>query len=66
MERIDQFILENLKNDYQKIIDDVINNGEKTYNDINDQLDEVNKGIEIYEKNQNSYKNSPNIKESNK
>ena len=38
-----------LENYYEKIINDVMPNGEKTYNDINNQLDEVNKGIEIYE-----------------
>ena len=31
------------------------------YEDIVDKLDKVNKGIKIYEKNQNLYKNSPNI-----
>ena len=36
---------------------------EKTPNDINNQLDEVNEGIEVYEKNKESYKNSSNIKD---
>ena len=36
---------------------------EKNPNDINNQLDEVNEGIEVYEKNKESYKNSSNIKD---
>ena len=51
------------ENDYEKIINDFVNNGEKTYNDINNQLDEVNKGIEIYEKKKKSYTNNADIKD---
>ena len=49
-------------NDYKKIIDDYIDKKIK-YEDIVDKLNEVNKGIKIYEKNQKLYKNSPNIKD---
>ena len=47
-------------NDYKKIIDDY-NVKKIERKDILDKLNKVNKGIEIYEKNKNLYKNSPNI-----
>ena len=52
--------IDTFKNNYKNIIDDFVN-AKKTFDDINNQLDEVNKGTEIYEKNKDSYKNSPNI-----
>ena len=48
------------KNDFKKIIDDYID-GKIEEKDIVDKLNKVNKGVEIYEKNKNLYKNSPNI-----
>ena len=48
------------KNDYKKIIDDYTNKKIKQ-KDILDKLNKANKGIEIYEKNKDLYKNSPNI-----
>ena len=48
-------------NDYEKIINDYINKKIK-YMDIVDNLNKVNKGIKIYEKNQEFY-NNPNIKD---
>ena len=50
------------KNDYRKIIDDYLNKKIKQ-KDIVDKLNEVNKGIKIYEKNKDFYKNSPNIED---
>ena len=49
-------------NEYKRIIDDYLNRKIK-YEDIMDKLNRVNKGIQIYEKNQKLYKNSPNIKD---
>ena len=48
------------KNDYKKIIDDYIDKKIER-KDILDKLNKVNKGVEIYEKNKDLYKNSPNI-----
>ena len=48
------------KNDYKKIIDDYVD-GKIKEKDILDKLNKVNKGVEIYEKNKDLYKNSPNI-----
>ena len=48
------------KNDFKKIIDDYIDK-KIEQKDIFDKLNKVNKGIEIYKKNKNLYKNSPNI-----
>ena len=50
------------KNDYRKIIDDYLNKKIKQ-KDIVDKLNEVNKGIKIYEKSKDFYKNSPNIED---
>ena len=50
------------KNDYKKIIDDYINR-KIEQKDILDKRNKVDKGIEIYEKNKNLYKNSSNIKD---
>ena len=50
------------KNHYKRIIDDY--NDEKIKEkDILDKLNKVNKGVEIYEKNKDLYKNSPNIED---
>ena len=48
------------KNDYKKIIDNYVDEKIKE-KDILDKLNKVNKGVEIYEKNKDLYKNSPNI-----
>ena len=48
------------KNDYKKIIDGDVDGNIKE-KDILDKLNKVNKGVEIYEKNKDLYKNSPNI-----
>ena len=48
------------KNDFKKIIDDYIDK-KIEQKDIFDKLNKVNKGIEIYKKNKNLYKNSSNI-----
>ena len=48
-------------NDYEIIINDYINRKMK-YMDIVNKLNKVNNVIKIYEKNQEFYKNSPNIK----
>ena len=48
------------KNDYKKIIDDYVDEKIKEKH-ILDKLNKVNKGVEIYEKNKDLYKNSPNI-----
>ena len=48
------------KNDYKNIIDDYVN-GKIKEKDILDKLNKVNKGVEIYGKNKDLYKNSPNI-----
>ena len=50
------------KNDYKKIIDGYIDKKIER-KDILDKLNKVNKGIEIYKKNKNLYKNSPNIED---
>ena len=50
------------KNDYKKIIDDY-NDKKIELKDILDKLNKVNQGIEIYKKNKNFYKNSPNIED---
>ena len=63
MGKKDQFMLKHLKNKYKNFTNDFLNNGDNTFDDIKDDLDEINKGIEIYEKNRNSYKNSPNIQD---
>ena len=52
--------IDTFKNNYKNIVDDFASGG-KTIDDIKNQLNEVNKGIEIYEKNEESYKKSPNI-----
>ena len=51
-----------LKNNYKKIIDDYVDEKIKE-KDILDKLNKVNKGVEIYEKNKDLYKNSPNIED---
>ena len=48
------------KNDHKNIIDDYIDRKIKE-KDILDKLNKVNKGVEIYEKNKDLHKNSPNI-----
>ena len=48
------------KNDYKKIIDGYVDEKIKE-KDILDKLNKVNKGVKIYEKNKDLYKNSPNI-----
>ena len=48
------------KNDYKKIIDDYVDKKIKEKYTL-DKLNKVNKGVEIYEKNKDLYKNSPNI-----
>ena len=50
------------KNDYKEIIDDYVDEKIKEKN-ILDKLNKVNKGVEIYEKNKDLYKNSPNIED---
>ena len=50
------------KNDYKKIIDDYIDK-QIERKDILDKLNKVNKRNEIYKKNKNLYKNSPNIED---
>ena len=50
------------KNDYKKIIDDYTNKKIKR-EDILNKLNKANKGIEIYEKNKDLYKNSSNIED---
>ena len=50
------------KNDYKKIIDDNTNKKIER-KDILDKLNKVNKGIEIYKKDKDIYKNSPNIED---
>ena len=51
-----------LKNNYKKIIDDYVDEKIKE-KDILYKLNKVNKGVEIYEKNKDLYKNSPNIED---
>ena len=50
------------KNNYKKIIDDYTNKKIKR-RDILDELNKVNKGIKIYQKNKDIYKNIPNIED---
>ena len=50
------------KNDYKKMIDDNTNKKIER-KDILDKLNKVNKGIEIYKKDKDIYKNSPNIED---
>ena len=50
------------KNNYKNIIDDYTNKKIKR-KDILDELNKVNKGIKIYQKNKDIYKNSPNIED---
>ena len=61
MEKKGQFILIHLKTIIKILL--MVLLMEKNPNDINNQLDEVNEGIEVYEKNKESYKNSSNIKD---
>ena len=56
---MDQFMLMHLKI-YEKIINDYFS-GKVKYMNIRDKLNKVNKGMKIYEKNQELYKNKPNI-----
>ena len=62
MEKKRSIYIDTFKNNYKNIVDDFASGG-KTIDDIKNQLNEVNKGIEIYEKNEESYKKSPNIKD---
>ena len=48
------------KNDYKENIDDYVDKKIKE-KDILDKLNKVNEGVEVYEKNKDLYKNSPNI-----
>ena len=50
------------KNDYKKIIDDYVDRKIEE-KDILNKLNKVNKGVEIYDKNKNLYKNSLNIED---
>ena len=50
------------KNDYKKIIDDYVDRKIEE-KDILDKLNKVNKGVEIYNENNNLYKNSLNIED---